>query len=271
MKYIPLDHLPAADFSPDDTTLSEASRLQELTSSHIKEGNLDAALDSAAEALRQLATEPRRRDGQFLSILASLLYDLAYLHSSRKEYRHAEREITKSLRLFERLAKEQPDRYAASQIMALNASTGIYQSRVKQVNLLAHYQVATSTYLEMMNHGIKDAGMKLVESLQKEGDTLMEMSKYREAVQFYTRALRYLTKIHPDFSPLTLTLSVKLGDALLRNSKTRQKGVHLLNTMLQKATKLDDTATVDRINLLLQRDATKWYDIFALWHKLFPR
>ncbi|MCM1517514.1 MAG: hypothetical protein NC117_02595 [Pseudoflavonifractor sp.] len=254
-----------------DTTASNAARLQLLTSLLIEKGNLDEALDRAAEALREMAQEPRRRDERFLSILASLLYDLAYLHVQRKEYRHAEREITKSLKVLERLAKENPTRYGAAHLSALSASTGIYKSRVNQANLLAHYQVASSTYLEMMNHGIKDAGMKLVESLQHEGDTLMDMSKYREAIQYYTRALRYLTKLSPEFSPLTLRLSVKLGDALLRGSKTRQKGVHLLNTMLQKATRLDDKETVGHINMLLERDATKWYDIFALWHKLFPR
>lgn len=266
-----IETLDKATANGPDTTASNAARLQLLSSLLIEKGDLDGALDKAAESLREMAQEPKRRDERFLSILASLLYDLAYLHTQRNEYRHAEREITKSLKVLERLAKENPTRYGAAHLSALSASTGIYKSRIKQANMLAHYQVASSTYLEMMNHGIKDAGMKLVESLQKEGDTLMEMSKYREAIQFYTRALRYLTKLSPEFSPLTLQLSVKLGDALLRSSKTRQKGVHLLNTMLQKATKLDDKETVGRINTLLERDATKWYDIFALWHKLFPR
>lgn len=261
----------AEQLHPDEANDIHSAYLQRLTTLMILNGDHEKALDAAADALRILVQEPRRRDERFLSCLALLLYDIAYLHCCNNEYKQAERAISKSLRIFERLAKEKPSAYGAAHLLATNASTRIYSSRLDQANLLAHYQVATTTYLSMLNQGMKDAGRLLVESLRNEGDTLMKMGKTREAIQFYTRAIKYHTKLNPDFSRETLLLSVKLGEALIQSDKNRQKGVHLLNTMLQKALKMDDKATAEQIDLLLQRDSTKWYDIFALWHKLFPR
>ncbi len=175
------------------------------------------------------------------------------------------------MRVFERLAKMNPDRYGSAHIMALNASTSVYRSRVKQVNLLAHFQVATSTYLEMVNSGIHDAMDRLIESLANEGEMLMQLGKYRDAVQYYSRALKYLSKLSPEFSERHLKLSIKLSEALLHTRSTRQKGVHLLNTLLQKAVRMKSGKYVKEIETLLDEKTTGKFDILALWHKAFPK
>lgn len=172
-----------------DTTVLHAAVMQVLTAVFIATESYEAALSTAADTLTLLSQEPRRKDEPFLQVLGALLYDLSFLHIVRKEYKAAERTLEKSMRVFERLAKMNPDRYGSAHIMALNASTSVYRSRVKQVNLLAHFQVATSTYLEMVNSGIHDAMDRLIESLANEGEMLMQLGKYRDAVQYYSRAL----------------------------------------------------------------------------------
>ncbi len=224
-----------------------------------------------ADTLTLLSQEPRRKDEPFLQVLGALLYDLSFLHIVRKEYKAAERTLEKSMRVFERLAKMNPDRYGSAHIMALNASTSVYRSRVKQVNLLAHFQVATSTYLEMVNSGIHDAMDRLIESLANEGEMLMQLGKYRDAVQYYSRALKYLSKLSPEFSERHLKLSIKLSEALLHTRSTRQKGVHLLNTLLQKAVRMKSGKYVKEIETLLDEKTTGKFDILALWHKAFPK
>lgn len=248
-----------------------AALLQILTALHIHAGQQADALSTAAAALTLLSQSPKRRDEPFLQTLAALLYDISSVHALNDEHRQAEREIEKSMKLFERLARQNPDRYGAAHLLALNASTSVYSSRQKQAKTLAQYQAATSTYLQMVNEGIEDAGMRLIESLATEGRTLVKMNRHREAVQYFTRALKNLGKIQPEFSPLHLRLSVDLGHALLSLKGTREKGIHLLNTMLYKASKLGDTEQHRRIVDILVAAKNPTLDIFTFWHKLFPR
>lgn len=146
-----------------------AAVLQILTALLIEEGKSEEAALTAARALNLLATDPKRKDAPFLQVLGALLYDIAYLHSERGEYKQAEREVEKAIKIFERLAKSKPDRYAPAHVMALNNATATYRNRVKQAEILAHYQAATSAYLHMLNAGVEDAAGRLVESLTAEG------------------------------------------------------------------------------------------------------
>nr|MBD5376524.1 hypothetical protein [Bacteroides sp.] len=248
-----------------------AALMQVLTALQIEQNDYSEALVTAATTLSLLSQEPKRKDEPFLSVLGSLLYDIAFLHGERSEFKQAERELEKSIKIFERLAKTQPERYGSAVIMAQNAATSIYRSRVKQVNLLAHYQVATSTYLQMVNSGIEDSMVRLVDSLYTEGKTLAQMGRNREAVQYFTRALKYLTKMNPVFDLRQLEMSIDLGEALLQVPASRDKGIHLLNTMLHKATKINAEEAHRRIVDILLNAKSRRLDILGLWHKIFPK
>lgn len=266
----------ADSITPDDNTpLARiniyAAILQILTSLQIEADDNDEALVTAAKLLSLLAQDAKRKDEPFMVILASLLYDISLIHNEKGQYKQAERQLEKSMKLFEKLAKTSPERYGAAHIKAQNASTRVYRSRVKQVNMLAHNQVATSTYLEMLNAGIEGATDQLIESLTTEGKTLAQMGRYREAVQYFSRALKYLTKIEPEFSERQLRLSIDLGEALLNVKVSRDKGIHLLNTMLHKATKLNAEAEHRRIVDILLNAKSRRLDILGMWHKVFPR
>ena len=248
-----------------------AALLQILTALFIEKEDTEAATATAASVLTLLSQEAKRKDEPFLQILGALLYDIAFLHTQRKEYKQAERELSKALKIFERLAKSNPERYASLHVMALNAATATYRNRVKQAELLAHYQVATSTYLQEVNAGVSEATGRLVDSIKAEGDTLAQMGRHREAMQYYTRALKYLTKIEPDFTLRQLQLSISLGEAMLRVSAMKEKGIHLLNTMLHKATKINATEEHRRIVDILFNARSSSLDILAIWHKIFPK
>ena len=248
-----------------------AALMQILTAIYLKADMTADALQSAASALNLLAQEPKRKDEPFLQVLATLLYDIARLHDSRGEHKQAERAIEKSLKLFERLSKLNRERYGSAHLLTLNASTSIYQSRIKQTNILAQYHASANAYLLQMNQGIADAGMRLVETLTEEGRTLAKMNRRREAVQYFTRALKYLSKIDPEFSRRHLELSIDLGEALLSVKATREKGIHLLNTMLYKATKINADDLHRRIVDILLNAKNDSLDIFGFWHKLFPK
>lgn len=254
-----------------------AMGLSVLTALHSREGQSEEALVCGAAALNVMMREPKRKDAVFLSILGSLLYDLAQVHSSRGELKAAEREIEKCASLFERLAKDDPERYGPAHLAAIDAAGGIYRSRVKQANMLAHCQVATMTYMEQLkveagdDRAITLATDSLIDSLATQGRTLMQMGRQREAVAYFTRALKFLTKIEPELTLRGLNLSIDLGEALVAAKATRDKGVHLLNTMLHKATKLNADEDHRRIVEILLNVKTNRLDILSIWHKIFPK
>jgi len=248
-----------------------AALMQILTAVHIYSGDNDNALRSAAATLNLLAMEARRKDEPFLCTLGALLYDLALVHYDRGEYKQAEREIEKSMHIFERLARINPDRYGAAHMMSVNSATQIYRSRERQTAALANAHEATATYLDELTAGVEGAGMHLIDSLTQEGRTLAKMNRQREAIQYFTRALKYLAKIEPEFGTQHLELSIDLGEALLAVKATREKGVHLLNTMLHKATKLNADTLHRRIVDILFNAKQGGMDILGLWHKIFPR
>lgn len=234
-------------------------------------GKFDEALTTAAATLQLLAQEPKRKDEPFLSVLASLLYDIALIHNERGEYKQAERSIEKSTRLFERLARIDPARYGAPHILTVGAATKVYRSRSKQAEALTELQEQTAGYMAQAETGAEDAAVKLIDGLADEGRTLAKMGRNREAIQYFSRALRSLTRIEPEISLRGLEISVDLGIALLSQKATRDKGIHLLNTMMHKATRLRADEQYHRISDALSHDKEGTFNILSIWHKIFPR
>lgn len=70
-----------------------AALMQILTSIYLQADMTSEAIQSAASALNLLVQNPKRKDEPFLSLLASLLFDIALLHDSRDEHKQAERAI----------------------------------------------------------------------------------------------------------------------------------------------------------------------------------
>ena len=230
--------------------------LELITALQLEADLAEEAATTAAAALTQLAQEPKPKDEPFLSVLGALL---------------PERELEKALKVFERLARINPDRYGPAHILAQTAASSIYRSRLRQANLLAHYQVATTTYLEQVNAGIEDATVHLIESLHTEGRTLAQMGRHREAIQYLSRALKYHTRIAPEMDLAQLAMSIDLGESLLNVKATRDKGIHLLNTLLHKATKLGAETEHRRIVDILFNAKSRKLDILGIWHKVFPK
>lgn len=235
-----------------------------------RDDKMEAAL-AIAEALGILARQPRRKDYPFLVVLGSLLFDLTLLHEADGQFKHAERSIEKALKVIQRLVRLKPSRYAPTQMIALEKATKIYRDRVAQTELLVRYQADTSESMRQFDEQASaEAARRLARSLEAEGSTLTRMGRHREAMQYFSRALKYLTKIETAFSLEQLRLSIKLGESMLHVGTMRDKGVHLLNTMLHKATRLGAAEEHRRIVDALYHSKSRTFDIIAVWHKIFP-
>lgn len=269
-----LDRLLTHDNDTDRQTLDIHAALMQVTVSlHAATGNSDAALSAAASTLTILAQEPKRKDEPFLSVLASLLYDMALIHYSRSEYPQSERSLDKAARIFSRLARLNPDRYAPAHVAALDAAAKVCRKAGDQAEALKKCQEATARYLEeTRGNAMDDAVERLASSMAEQGLTLARMGRNREAIQYLSRSLRYLTRINSEMDLRQLNLSTELGICLLRHKPTRDKGIHLLNTMLHKATRLGASDLHRRIvDVLADARNPGRLDILGVWHKIFPR
>ena len=211
----------------------------------IGEGNPSLSLGAAENALLVLSGHQGKKSEDFHAIVAALLYNLALAHHDIGDNSRASKELTKAQQLLERLTKRNEPRFSAMLLMAVEASTEVIKSKTKQMNVLAHYQSASELYMKELNSGDANATRlamsNLVETLGKEGDIMLEMGNGRNAVKYYTKALRYQKKLGEKMGHRELELSIGLAKALMRLINRRAAAEQLLRSLLPLAQRLDAT------------------------------
>ena len=221
----------------------------------IEQGQHGLTLGCAENALTHLTTASNKRSDDFLALVASTLYNLAHTHHATGDGSRAAKELTHAQKLFERLAKKDEQRFSAMLLYAVQASTEIIQSRTKQMNVLEHYHQAAELYTSQLGSGdanqTRQAMNSLVDTLKKEGDIMFETGSARNAVKYYTKALRYQKKLDDPLGLRELQLSIVLARALLRLTGRRAAAEQLLSSLLPLARRLEATNQVIEIENLL--------------------
>ena len=235
-------------------------------------GNPSLSLGAAENALLVLSTHQGKKTEDFNAIVASLLFNLALAHHDMGDNSRAAKELTKAQQLLERLAKRNESRFSAMLLMAVEASTEVIKSKTKQMNVLAHYQSASELYMSELGQGDANATRiamsNLVDTLGKEGDIMLEMGNSRNAVKYYTKALRYQKKLGEKMGMRELTLSIGLARALMRLINRRAAAEQLLRSLLPLAQRLDATAQIHDIQDLLN-NKNKNVNIMTLLKSIF--
>ena len=229
-------------------------------------------LGCAENALTHLATVTGKKSDDFLALVASTLYNLALTHHATGEGGRATKELTHAQKLFERLAKKNEQRFSAMLLYAVQASTEIIQSRSKQMSVFEYYQTATELYTSQLTNGdanqTREAMNSLVDSLKKEGDILLEMGNSRNAVRYYTKALRYQKKLGDPLGLRELQLSIGLAKALSHITGRRAAAEQLLNSLHALARQLKANREVIEIENLLA-EKSRNLNIMNLLKSLF--
>ncbi|MBQ6165839.1 MAG: hypothetical protein IJK41_00175 [Muribaculaceae bacterium] len=238
----------------------------------IEYGNPSLSLGAAENALLVLSGHQGKKNEDFNAIVAALLYYLAHAHHDMGDNSRAAKELTKAHQLLERLAKRNESRFSALLLMAVEASTEVIKSKTKQMNVLAHYQSASELYMSELKSGdanaTRTAMQNLVETLGKEGDIMLEMGNGRNAVKYYTKALRYQKKLGEKMGHRDLQLSIGLAKALIRLINRRAAAEQLLRSLLPLAQRLDATAEINEIQDLLN-NKNKNVNIMTLLKSIF--
>lgn len=236
---------------------------------YIEQNNFSEALSSGEQALRTLSgLNVDRTQEDYIAIVAGVIYNLARVHHIVGENIKAEKELTKAQKLLEKLAKRNKSRFGASIVNAIEASTTIFNSRLKQMNVLAHYQITTDLYLDKAHNGTTQAIYDLVDSLQKEGDLHLKIGNYHDAVKYYTKAMRYQKKVTPKMGERELRISINMSRALLNITTRQSTGEQLLRSLLPLAERLDAQNEKNEIQALLEHKG-KPFDFLAYIKKIF--
>ena len=238
----------------------------------IDSGNPSLSLGAAENALLILSSHQGKKNEDFNAIVAALLYNLAMAHHDMGDNSRAAKELTKAQQLLERLSKRNETRFSALLLMAVEASTEVIKSKTKQMNVLAHYQSASELYMSELDSGdanaTRTAMSNLVDTLGKEGDIMLEMGNSRNAVKYYTKALRYQKKLGEKMGVRELDLSIGLAKALMRLINRRAAAEQLLRSLLPLAQRLDATSQEHEIQDLLN-NKNKNMNIMTLLKSLF--
>ena len=238
----------------------------------IDSGNPSLSLGAAENALLVLSGHMGKKTEDFNAIVAALIYNLALAHHDMGDNSRAAKELTKAQQLLERLTKRNDARFSAVLLMAVEASTEVIKSKTKQMNVLAHYQTASELYMSELDSGdaneTRTAMSNLVDTLGKEGDIMLEMGNSRNAVKYYTKALRYQKKLGDKMGERDLKLSIGLAKALMRLINRRAAAEQLLRSLLPLAQRLDATAEVHEIQDLLN-NKNKNTNIMTLLKSIF--
>lgn len=236
----------------------------------ISESQYSDAVDLFVEILRALIDDTGidRKNLDFLAIVASVFYHLALIHNRLGDNKKAEKELVKAQKILDKLAKKDNTRFAAALVEALNASTDIFQSKLKLMNLLAHYQVATDLYQNKVTSGVTNAVDRLVDSLRNQGDIHLKIGNYRDAVKYYTKALRYQKRVNSSMGLRELQISLNMSKALLNIINRHSAGEQLLESLLPLAERLGAKDEAEEIKNL-QNNFKKSFDIMTFFKKLF--
>ena len=238
----------------------------------IDSGNPSLSLGAAENALLVLSNHQGKKTEDFNAIVAAIIYNLAIAHHDMGDNSRASKELTKAQQLLERLAKRNEARFSALLLMAVEASTEVIKSKTKQMNVLAYYQSASELYMSELNSGdaneTRTAMSNLVDTLGKEGDIMLEMGNSRNAVKYYTKALRYQKKLGEKMGHRELVLSIGLAKALMRLINRRAAAEQLLRSLLPLAQRLDAANEANEIQDLLN-NKNKNVNIMTLLKSIF--
>ncbi|MCH5239294.1 MAG: hypothetical protein J1F38_03650 [Muribaculaceae bacterium] len=225
---------------------------------YIKEGKYLEAMERTVAALKNMREFPDYQNPEFRMLLVAILFDLAELHYSLKNYKRSEKEVEMLFKVLDPLVKDDDERFGEYHILAMELSTRILRSRRKAMDLLVKQQITTGLLLEKVNSGIVAATDKLVDSLCETARLLAATGDVRGALKFYAEAIKYSKKRTGKVTPKEVKMSMEMASVMMRLKNLQPRAKRLLNTILPHAVALKlPELQQDIISLIEMLDETE--------------
>ena len=209
-------------------------------------------LERTISALQRLKDFPDHDNEEFRALLVALVFDLAEIHYMLKDYKRSEKELDALFKVLDPLMSKNPDRFGRLHILAMELSTRILRSRKKTIDMLARQQLHADALSEKVNSGILSATERLVDSLCNVGRLLAASGDYREAMKFYSEAIRISKKRAGRVNRKEIKLTTEMAEIMIRVKAMRPRAERLLDAVLPHAISLGETELQKEIETLKQ-------------------
>lgn len=269
------------DYTPDLTTMKKVApadeavmrdvlALRDEARRMISEENHEEAGQKIEEALRKLRDVTDYANVELRAMVVVLLFDIAEIHFSLKDYKQSKKELEMIFKLLEPLVKEDGDRFGPYHVLAMELSTRILRSRKKMLELLAKQQLHTGLLYEKVNAGVAAATDKLVESLRKGAEMLASTGDYNGAIKFYMEAIKLSKKRTGRVTRRDVAMTIEMARLMMKSRRQSERAKRLLNAVLPHAVSLEVLELEQEIlNLLKQTDENLLHE--PLWRSFMEK
>lgn len=197
------------------------------------------AMEKTVAALRELREFPDYDMADFRLILIALLFDLAEIHYSLKNYKQSEKELDVLFKVLENLVKTDEDKFGQFHILAMELTTRLLRSRKKAMDLLVKQQINADKLYEKVNAGVGAATDKLVDTLRNVGELMASTGDLKGALKFYAEAIKYSKRRSGRVSRKEVKMTVEMAEIMMRLKSMQPRARRLLNAVLQHAIALE--------------------------------
>lgn len=232
--------------------LKEVEGIRKVAAELAAEERYRDALERVVEGLKALRAYPDYESEDFRQALVVLLFDLAEIHYTLKDYRQSEKELNILFKVLGNLVKKDTEKYGHLHILAMDLSTRILRSRRKAMDLLARHQMQAAALLEKVNSGMAAATEKLVESLRKVAELLSASGDYRAALKFYNEAIKYSKRRSGRITRKEVKMSLEMAEIMMRVRAMRPRARRLLEALLPHAISLGTIELEEDILALIE-------------------
>ena len=258
-------NLEAKGITPQDAEiLKNALELRKEAGEFIRQDKFLEAMERTVSALKAMREFPDYQNQEFRLLFVALLFDLAEIHYSLKNYKQSEKEVDILFKVLDNLVKNDEERFAHYHILAMELSTRILRSRKKALDLLVKQQITTGSLFEKVNAGIAAATDKLVDSLCTTARLLASTGDIRGALKFYAEAIKYSKKRTGRVTRKEVMMTVEMAEVMMRLRSMTPRAKRLLNAILPHAVALETVQLEQDIISLIEiidtneEPETKW-------------
>ena len=216
----------------------------------IEAGKYMEALERTISALQRLKDFPDHDNEEFKALLVAMIFDLAEIHYELKDFKRSDKELDALFKVLDPLVARNPERFGRLHILAMELSTRILRSKKKTIDMLARQQLHVDALTEKVNSGIISATERLVDSLCNVGRLLAASGDYREAMKFFSEAIRISKKRTGKVNRKEIRMTIEMAEIMIRVKSMRPRAERLLDAVLTHAIAQGETELEQEIHIL---------------------
>lgn len=218
--------------------LQKALELRKEAGESISQEKYLEAMERTVGALKELHSFPDYQNPEFRLLFIALLFDLAEIHYSLRNYKQSEKDVDALFKVLDNLVKHDEERFGQYHILAMELSTRILRSRKKALDLLIKQQITTSSLYDKVNSGIAAATDKLVDALCSTARLLAATGDVRGSLKFYAEAIKLSKKRTGRVNLKEIKITVEMAEVMMRLRTMHPRAKRLLHAILPHAVAL---------------------------------